>query len=433
MVTLVTLAATHHSSRIDPLVLPHDVDDNRAALASMTHPVHVTASRQQSQPQQPTISPTVSAGGPGASAGDRAEAVAVGEHAHAATHVAAQYDPEMRAAVGATGAVEGEQAVAALEAAAAATAKKRRKQEVLEEKMLDEGYVQKLVAAAAEQVRNQAAGADAEGEETVALLAQTDGPSAAPGVEEEDDAVSPATKPSSPPLDPAPTLLPKDERFEDASWATDDYRTPRVSTKDPVALNRLQPVVSSPGPDSDKTKDPVMKQMFKKIEHAKHELAESSVDDDGAFNETAFIDELVREDVVLAPDEEPEASLKTNGGNYLSGEFDAGEMARIVSDKSKMDAADQSETVPVLEGDDVEDNVREEVPLAEPFDDEETEEAKRSETEVEKKEKAAAADEDEDEDADAPSSGPAAAPADEPSSAPAPDADYAPGPSSSRR
>jgi hypothetical protein len=115
--------------------------------------------------------------------------------------------------------------------------------------------------------------------------------------------------------------------------------------------------------------------LYRYIEDAKEALAESSVDDDGALNETAFIDELVREDVVLAPDKEPEASKRTSGGNYLSGEFDSDELSRITGDEyeSTMDADDRNATTPVLDGDDVEANVKEEVPLA--FGDEEEEEA----------------------------------------------------------
>jgi len=369
VVTLVTLAMTHHSSRLDPAdpvnLLPQDADGNRAALASMTHP------REHSQTEQPTD-------GDG-SAGDDFSGgssipIEVNERAH--THV---HHNEW---VGAVGASKED----ALEAYVTAVAEKRRKQEVLKQELQDEGYLQKLVAAAAEQIRNGGDGAqaaDGSGDtETstqaegggdddggvVASLAEDGAPSAAPSPSPSAaDAPTPALDPvatasaetsvrsaesASSYADvapgPAPSLVTKDEGFEDASWAEDDYRTSSVRSKDPGAVNRLHPTLNNSGAPSDKTEDELMKKLLRKIEDNKEALAVSSVDDDGGFNETAFVDELVQSDVVLAPDEEPEAAKATSGGTYMSGSFDADDLARIVGDNATSSEKERRATVPIL-------------------------------------------------------------------------------------
>jgi hypothetical protein len=357
-----TLAATHHSSRLAPsLLITSDANDNRAALASMTHPKEHPSFPSASQ-QQPTSTSTTTAadsnpdGGGGAS-GREVEAVALEQDARSyaydtATHAAAaaaRRDDDVSAVGAAAAAASDTNAAeddpmfadaATLEAYANAAATKRCKEEVLEEKMQDEGYMQQLVAAAEVQVRNEGGGADVDaeveaesstdatqtsGEDSsgsadddsdygIASLTQSDGPSAAPsaattaaddassspaaaptaavGDAEADadaadyDASTPASAPAaqptpadtpaavdaapSPPpaavvkaewlvniseplqtysdmaLAPAPPLITKDAGFVDASWATDDYRTAHVSTKDPGAENSLDPIVSAP-------------------------------------------------------------------------------------------------------------------------------------------------------------------------------------------
>ena len=55
--------------------------------------------------------------------------------------------------------------------------------------------------------------------------------------------------------------------------------------------------------------------------------------DDGELDEDAFIQELVREGAIVAPEDEPERARKTSAGNYLDGAFDGDDLARIVNDE----------------------------------------------------------------------------------------------------
>ena len=364
MVTLVTLAVTHHSSRLDPSVIPHDTDDNTAALASMTHPiVPPTDTLQQEKAKAAARAAAAEAASAAANAsGKRARKEEQEHHAH----VHAKHDETTHVEKKAKAAGAADVDVAhATGGSSGDTHTSLMKQKVLEEKMADEKYVKKLVKKAA----------------AVATLAQSEsGSPAAPSPPPPPDPVvkaqNNAAKGEPQPivdLETAPEIKPgslKDDGFPDASWAADDYRTALVSTKDPGALNRLDPVANSPGPNANKTSDPTMKKMLKKIDESKEQLAEKAVEDDGAFNETKFIDELVDEDIVLAKDEEPEAALRTSGGNYLDGGFDEDDMARILSDDATMDADDRNATNPTLDDNDIVANVKEEVPMAAPFDEE---------------------------------------------------------------
>ena len=352
MVTLVTLAVTHHSSRLDPSVVSHDLNDNTAALASMTHPI-----------VPPTDTPQQARAAEMERAREEAKAktVASGERARMEGHRVHAKQHEAHAEKKASAAVDAGDVEGGSSGSDATFTEPSMKQKVLEEKMGDEGYVKKLVKKAS----------------AVATLAQSETDTESPSPPPPPDPVVKAQYLSDREepqplvdLETAPKLKTKDDEFPDASWATDDYRTPLVSTKDPGALNRLDPVAGAPGPIADKTSDQVMKKMLKKIDDSKERLAEKAVEDDGAFNETKFIDELVEEDIVLAPDEEPESSLRTSGGNYLDGGFDEDDMARILSDDTTMDADDRNATNPTLEGEDVVANVKEEVPMAAPFDEE---------------------------------------------------------------
>ena len=136
--------------------------------------------------------------------------------------------------------------------------------------------------------------------------------------------------------------------FEDALWADDDYRTEVVSTKDPYAENRLNPIVTAPGKPSEKTDDPMMKALLERVEANKEALATNAVDDDGEFHEDQFIAELVDEGLVLAPEEEPERSKATYSGGYLEGGFDGDDLRRIVNDDSEMSEDERANTFPHL-------------------------------------------------------------------------------------
>ena len=148
-------------------------------------------------------------------------------------------------------------------------------------------------------------------------------------------------------LAPGPAAA-ADVGFEDALWADDDYRTEVVSTKDPYAENRLDPIVTAPGKPSEKTDDPVMKALLERVEANKEALATNAVDDDGEFHEDQFIAELVDEGLVLAPEEEPERSKATYSGGYLEGGFDGDDLRRIVNDDSEMSEDERANTFPHL-------------------------------------------------------------------------------------
>ena len=148
-------------------------------------------------------------------------------------------------------------------------------------------------------------------------------------------------------LAPGPAAA-ADVGFEDAHWADDDYRTEVVSTKDPYAENRLDPIVTAPGKPSEKTDDPVMKALLERVEANKEALATNAVDDDGEFHEDRFIAELVDEGLVLAPEEEPERSKATYSGGYLEGGFDGDDLRRIVNDDSEMSEDERANTFPHL-------------------------------------------------------------------------------------
>jgi hypothetical protein len=107
---------------------------------------------------------------------------------------------------------------------------------------------------------------------------------------------------------------PKDAGFEDATWAEDDYRASATSTKDPNAMNRLDPVVSAPGAPSEKTDDETMAKLLKHVEENKATIAEQVIRDDGELDEDAFIQELVREGAIVAPEDEPEKGAQDQRG-----------------------------------------------------------------------------------------------------------------------
>ena len=155
----------------------------------------------------------------------------------------------------------------------------------------------------------------------------------------------------------------EDAGFEDASWSEDDYRTAVLSTKDITKANVLN-VRASPGQVSDSTDDETMASLLKRIEENKARIAERVVQDDGELDEDAFIRELVREGAIIAPEEEPERSKKTSAGNYLDGEFDAVDLARIVESGDNRTLDERVNSFPKLEEKDVEDNARDEIPEA---------------------------------------------------------------------
>lgn len=157
---------------------------------------------------------------------------------------------------------------------------------------------------------------------------------------------------------------PKDEGFEDATWAEDDYRAAATSTKDPNAMNRLDPVVSAPGAPSEKTDDETMAKLLKHVEENKATIAEQVIRDDGELDEDAFIQELVREGAIVAPEDEPERARKTSAGNYLDGAFDGDDLRRIVNDEDVRTLDERVNQFPELAEADVEDNARDEIPEA---------------------------------------------------------------------
>jgi len=59
------------------------------------------------------------------------------------------------------------------------------------------------------------------------------------------------------------------------------------------------------------TMDPTSAKLLQQVEDNKEELAKASVDENGEFNETAFVEELVDEAAAVDPDEEPEAGAYT--------------------------------------------------------------------------------------------------------------------------
>jgi hypothetical protein len=157
---------------------------------------------------------------------------------------------------------------------------------------------------------------------------------------------------------------PKDAGFEDATWAEDDYRASATSTKDPNAMNRLDPVVSAPGAPSEKTDDETMAKLLKHVEENKATIAEQVIRDDGELDEDAFIQELVREGAIIAPENEPERARKTSAGNYLDGAFDGDDLKRIVNDEDVRTLDERVNEFPELAEADVEDNARDEIPEA---------------------------------------------------------------------
>jgi hypothetical protein len=157
---------------------------------------------------------------------------------------------------------------------------------------------------------------------------------------------------------------PKDAGFEDATWAEDDYRASATSTKDPNAMNRLDPVVSAPGAPSEKTDDETMAKLLKHVEENKATIAEQVIRDDGELDEDAFIQELVREGAIVAPEDEPERARKTSAGNYLDGAFDGDDLKRIVNDEDVRTLDERVNEFPELAEADVEDNARDEIPEA---------------------------------------------------------------------
>ena len=155
-----------------------------------------------------------------------------------------------------------------------------------------------------------------------------------------------------------------DAGFEDATWAEDDYRAAAVSTKDPNAMNRLDPVVSAPGAPSEKTDEEEYANLLKHVEENKATIAEQAMRDDGELDEDAFIQELVREGAIVAPEDEPEKARATSAGNYLDGAFDEDDLARIVNDKDVRTLDERVNQFPELAEADVEDNARDEIPEA---------------------------------------------------------------------
>ena len=452
MVTLVTLAATHHSSMVDPSdsrhLLPLDVDDNRPVLAAMTHlkrknepfqeatpesevseersaglPVRLKDEVQEQRLQDsvlvkkmlqdstmqshgdvalvgqsdgnadaetPSASPSEEApsaapetapasyDAPGPGEAPAFESAAAPEEAYAEAPEEASSDAPEEASAEAPEeayAEAPEEAYAEAPEKAYAEAPQEAYAEAPEKAYAEapqEAYAEALQEAYAEAPQEAYAEAPEEAPIHANEEATADAPEEAPEHTSTTDEAERLVKSSEAVqnytdilADHGPPLTTKDEGFEDATWATDDYRTPYVSTKDPGALNRLDPVVNAPGEPSTKTTDPVMKQTLKDIEHNKKKLAKSLHLDTDSFNSTEFIHELVSEGIVLAPDEEPERSKKTSGGNYLDGKFDEEDLERIVGDNSTADAEERDETTPELE--EVEGNVKEEVPLAEPF------------------------------------------------------------------
>ena len=71
-----------------------------------------------------------------------------------------------------------------------------------------------------------------------------------------------------------------DAGFEDATWAEDDYRATALSTKDPNAMNRLDPVASAPGAPSEKTDEEEYANLLKHVEENKATIAEQVIRDD---------------------------------------------------------------------------------------------------------------------------------------------------------
>ena len=155
-----------------------------------------------------------------------------------------------------------------------------------------------------------------------------------------------------------------DAGFEDATWAEDDYRAAAVSTKDPNAMNRLDPVVSAPGAPSEKTDEEEYANLLKHVEENKATIAEQVIRDDGELDEDAFIQELVREGAIIAPENEPERARKTSAGNYLDGVFDGDDLKRIVNDEDVRTLDERVNEFPELAEADVEDNARDEIPEA---------------------------------------------------------------------
>jgi hypothetical protein len=155
-----------------------------------------------------------------------------------------------------------------------------------------------------------------------------------------------------------------DEGFEDATWAEDDYRATALSTKDPNAMNRLDPVASAPGAPSEKTDDETMAKLLRHVEENKATIAEQVIRDDGELDEDAFIQELVREGAIIAPENEPERARKTSAGNYLDGVFDGDDLKRIVNDEDVRTLDERVNEFPELAEADVEDNARDEIPEA---------------------------------------------------------------------
>ena len=155
-----------------------------------------------------------------------------------------------------------------------------------------------------------------------------------------------------------------DAGFEDATWAEDDYRATALSTKDPNAMNRLDPVASAPGAPSEKTDDETMAKLLQHVEENKATIAEQVIRDDGELDEDAFIQELVREGAIIAPENEPERARKTSAGNYLDGAFDGDDLKRIVNDEDVRTLDERVNEFPELAEADVEDNARDEIPEA---------------------------------------------------------------------
>ena len=155
-----------------------------------------------------------------------------------------------------------------------------------------------------------------------------------------------------------------DAGFEDATWAEDDYRATALSTKDPNAMNRLDPVASAPGAPSEKTDDETMAKLLRHVEENKATIAEQVIRDDGELDEDAFIQELVREGAIIAPENEPERARKTSAGNYLDGVFDGDDLKRIVNDEDVRTLDERVNEFPELAEADVEDNARDEIPEA---------------------------------------------------------------------
>lgn len=156
----------------------------------------------------------------------------------------------------------------------------------------------------------------------------------------------------------------KDEFFEDASWAEDDYRTSLVATKDVTAENDLDQVLTTPGAPSEKIDDETMRALLKHVEANKTELSDAVIRDDGELDEDAFIQELVREGAIVAPEDEPEKAKKTIGGLYLDGEFDKKQLKRIIGEEDSRTQDERVNSFPKLASEDVEDNTRDEIPEA---------------------------------------------------------------------